>query len=679
MVGASEDTAKMGGLYFKHLVKSFVGAAFAVTRRGGSVQGFDGYPTLSDLPVRPDVAFIAVPAAAADAATREAADLGVPFVVLHTAGFAEVGAHDAELALTAYARERGTRIVGPNSMGIYGGDSSINLLGLEGVSPGGIAFVSASGTLIQQLAARLGRAGLGFRNVVGFENQADIEIHEYVEYCAQDPGVDVIAMYMEGIKNQSGRRFVDALRQAARSKPVVILRGGRTASGQRAAISHTAAMVSPNEIYEGMLRQGNVVELDDVSEFVPFVEAFALAPPARNQRVGILGSGGGFATLAADAVEHAGLSVPRFSEAVQRELRDLLNPLSAVGNPIDTVDDHPEDDTSLADLIRAMLRDDIGSVIKFGLYQDESLPVSFDSIAAEARTLGQVSAETATPIIVFSPDGDADDQIVEVFLRERIPVVRSLRMAGRILAVSARVAAGPQSAQSTAMHAESAASVLDEFDSLGVVARLGLPVPTHEYISADELGSTRRVSASLETGPVVVKALIPGVHHKSDVGGVRVNVNGHREIVETGRAMLRDVTASSGRDPAGIIVMQQVTSSGPELILHAQRDPAIGAVISVGAGGVLTEVLRDVQTCVAPATVDEVSAMLQRLRIRPLLTGFRGSTAVDIEKLAQLIADFSAAFHADPTLTEVEVNPLMTSAEQFWAVDAIVRVEGTHQ
>jgi succinyl-CoA synthetase beta subunit len=254
-------------------------------------------------------------------------------------------------------------------------------------------------------------------------------------------------------------------------------------------------------------------------------------------------------------------------------------------------------------------------------------------------------------------------------------------MVGRILAASRQFGEQPPPAQATTAPATevSGSSVLDERESLAVVARLGLPVPTHEYLPAHELHGTATSSAVFEAGPFVVKAVIPHVHHKSDLGGVRVNVNGYPAIVETGRAMLQDIEASSGHVPEGVIVMQQVKSPGPELILHAQRDPAIGAVITVGAGGIFTEILRDVQTFVAPATVPEVRAMLANLRVWPLFNGFRGAAAVDTERLAQLIAEFSIAFVEDPTLTEVEVNPLMTSADQFWAVDAIVRREGTQK
>ncbi|AWW43068.1 hypothetical protein ADL00_15985 [Streptomyces sp. AS58] len=678
VVGASNDTAKMGGLYFQHLLRSFDGTSHPISRSGRPVQGVASYPSLTDLPDVPDVAFVAVPAAAAAAVTREAADLGVPVVVLHTAGFAETGeaGEAAERELTEYARARGTRVVGPNSMGIYGGATGVNLLGLP-ARPGGVAFISASGSLIESVAPKLRAGGLGFRNVVGFENQADIEIHEYVEYCATDPGVEVIALYLEGIKNANGRRFVDALEAAARTKPVLVLRGAQTSSGQRSAVSHTAAIVSPSMIYDGLLAQAGVIEVEDESQLVPLIEALSIAPHAGSDRVAIIGNGGGFATLTADAVERAGLRVPEFSPDVQAALREALNPLAAVGNPVDAVIDSDGDGSLWAELAEITLRDDIGAVLKFGLYKDEAQSREFSSIVGEARALGRLSKATKTPIYVYSPYGDADDAIVRAFLDEGVPVVRTPRIAGRVLAASAATGAGPKPAGKPAAgrrdhHGPSAA--LPEFESLAAVARLGLPVPARQFVTARELASDDATALTFTAPKVVLKVVIDGVHHKSDIGGVRTGVPGDQAWAGA-RAMLQRFASAGEHEVEGIIVMEQVVADGPELLLSARRDPAVGPVITVGAGGVLAELLRDVRTFAAPLTDDEAVALLDSLKIARLLHGYRGSRGVDVAGLAARIAAFSRAFAEDHTLQEVEINPLMTAAERFWAVDAIVHRE----
>ncbi|MEV8434879.1 acetate--CoA ligase family protein [Streptomyces chartreusis] len=686
VVGASNDTAKMGGLYFQHLLQSFDGTSYPVSRSGRPVQGVASHPSLTDLPEVPDVAFVAVPAAAAAAVTREAADLGVPVVVLHTAGFAETGeaGESAERELTAYARARGTRVVGPNSMGVYAGATGANLLGLP-ARPGGVAFISASGTLIESIAPKLRAGGLGFRNVVGFENQADIEIHEYVEYCASDPGVDVIAVYLEGIRNESGRHFVDALKAAARTKPVLVLRGAQTDSGQRSAVSHTAAIVSPSMIYDGLLAQAGVIEVEDESQLMPLIEALSIAPRAGSDRVAVIGNGGGFATLTADAVERAGLRVPEFSPGVQAALREALNPLAAVGNPVDAVIDDDGDGSLWGDLADIVVRDDIGAVLKFGLYKDEAGSREFSSVVGEARALGGVSKATGIPIFVYSPYGDADEAIVRAFLDEGIPVVRTPRIAGRALAASAspgagREASGPPGAGTGAAeqphtgHDSRPSAALPEFESLAAVAELGLPVPARRFLSARELQADDAGALTFTAPKVVLKIVIAGVHHKSDIGGVRTNVPGDRAWAEA-RAMLQRFASAGDHAAEGVIVMEQVAADGPELLLSARRDPAVGPVVTVGAGGVLAELLRDVRTFAAPLTDDEAVALLDSLGIAPLLHGYRGSKGVDVARLAARIAAFSRAFAEDHTLQEVEINPLMTAAQDFWAVDAIVRRE----
>ncbi|MEU8825355.1 acetate--CoA ligase family protein [Streptomyces sp. NPDC048636] len=683
VVGASNDATKMGGLYFQHLLQSFEGTSYPISRSGGLVQGVASYPSLTALPEVPDVVFVAVPATAAAAVTREAADLGVPVVVLHTAGFAEVdrAGELAERELTEYARARGTRVVGPNSMGVYGGATGANLLGLS-VRPGGVAFISASGSLIESIAPKLRAAGLGFRNVVGFENQADIEIHEYVEYCASDPGVEVIAVYLEGIKNGNGRRFVDALDTAARGKPVLVLRGAQTGAGQRSAVSHTAAIVSPSMIYEGLLAQAGVIEVEDESQLMPLIEALSIAPRAGNDRVAIVGNGGGFATLTADAVERAGLRVPEFSADVQTALRAALNPLAAVGNPVDAVIDNDGDGSLWADLVEIILRDDIGAVLKFGLYKDESQSRDISSIVGEARALGRVSKATKTPVLVYSPYGDADDAIVRAFLDEGIPVVRAPRIAGRVLAANAVMGAvsaaegvgTSRSEKPDAHHHDGGATALPEFESLAMVERLGLRVPARQFLTARELRSGEPTDLTFTAPEVVLKVAIDGIHHKSEIGGVRTGVPGDQAWAAA-RAMLERFLPSENYEVSGVIAMEQVTADGPELLLGARRDPAVGPVITVGAGGVLAELMRDVHTFAAPLTETEASALLNSLRIAPLLHGYRGSPGVDVAALAARIAAFSRVFAEERTVREVEVNPLMTGPEGFWAVDAIVSRE----
>lgn len=681
MIGASNDTAKMGGLYFRHALESFEGAVYPVTRRGGVVQGVDAYPSLAELPVVPDVAFVAVPAEAAVAVTKEAADIGVRVVVIHSGGFAEAGEGGAALEeeLVMYARARGTRIVGPNSMGSFGGQTAANLLGLPHLAPGGVSFISASGTLIQSLAPRLRMLGLGYRNVVGFENQADIEVHEYLEHCADDDGTDVVLLYLEGIKNKSGRRFVDALRRTASIKPVLVLRGAQTSSGQRSAVSHTAAMISPASVYTGLLQQSGVVELEDESDIVPFVEALSVVPRARSRRIAVLGEGGGFATLAADAVEREGLSVPAFSSSVQAELRGLVGDLAGVGNPVDAVMVDQRDGAVWGDIVRASLRDGTGAVLRFGLFQDESEPREFESVAAEARSLGAIVREVGVPVVVFSPEGDADPERAALFQVEGVPVVRSMRLAARLLAVLARHLPVDEPITSVTERGAPSSGVLSEAEGLEVLARLGLPVPRHTTRSMREMLDDSPLNLGFESGTLVLKAIVPGVNHKSDIGGVRTGLVGEDAIRAAAIAMAEAIETTTTHRVTGFIIMEQVSATGPEVLLSAHRDDAIGPLITVGTGGVLAEADRDIVTFAAPVTRAEAETMLRSLSIAPLLDGFRGSPPVDVRGLADAIARFSLAFVDDTDLHEVEINPVMTAEDGCWAVDAVVQREENHQ
>jgi len=670
LVGASNDTTKMGGLYFQHLRDTFSGRAFPVSRRGGVVQGVEAFTALSDLPIVPDVVFVAVPSQAAIEVTREAADLGVPFVVMHTAGFAEAGDHgvQAEAALVEYARERGTRIVGPNSMGSYGGETSANLLGLPRLTPGSVSFISASGTLIQMLAAGLTARGMGYRNVVGFENQADIHIYEYLQYCADDDGTRAIVIYMEGIRGETGRRFIDAMQHASKSKPVLVLRGATTAAGQRAALSHTASLVSPASLYAGLSLQAGIIELQDESEILPCLEAIERAPAAKSRRVAIVGEGGGLATLTSDAVETAGLDVRQFSQAVQDELKGLLGPLAGVGNPVDAVQ---ASDASRQPMLTTILKDNPGSILRFGLFQDESEPRSFESVAEEASLLGEISRKFAVPIVVFSPEGDADDSRVALFRNVGIPVVRSARMAARVLSTLARDCPPVERLAPVTVRSGTPITALSEVEGLDVVAGLGLNVPARRVYSPSQLRDFEHVDYEFGAADVVLKAVVQGVHHKSDIGGVRIGVRGADQVREQALSMVEDIERS-GHQVEAIIVMKQVKQASAELLLSGHRDASIGPLVTVGAGGIFTEVYRDIVSFAAPVSVEEAEHMLSALDCSVLFKGYRGRPAVDVKQLAANVAAFSAAFASSTDLIEVEINPVITGAHGSWAVDAIV-------
>jgi acetate---CoA ligase (ADP-forming) len=670
VVGASNDTAKMGGLYFQHLRETFTGRCFPISRRGAVVQGVEAFATLSKLPIVPDVVFVAVPSQAAIEVTREAADLRVPFVVLHTAGFAEAGKHgvEAEAALVDYARSRGTRIVGPNSMGTYGGETSANLLGLPQLSPGSVSFISASGTLIQMLGAGLTARGMGYRNVVGFENQADIHIYEYLQYCEADAGTRAIVVYMEGIRGETGRQFVDAMRAASKKKPVFVLRGATTSAGQRAALSHTASLVSPASLYAGLSLQAGIIELQDETEILPCLDAIERAPVATSRRVAVIGEGGGLATLTSDAMESAGLEVRQFSEAVQDELKSLLGPLAGVGNPVDAVQ---ATDESRQAMLATILKDNPGSILRFGLFQDDSEPRSFESVAQEASQLGEISRKSAIPIVVFSPEGDADESRVALFRHAGIPVVRSARMAARVLSTLARGCSPVEHPASVAVRPGTSGMALSEIDGLDIVSGLGLNVPARRVYHPFQLRDFESVEYEFGDEAVVLKAVVQGVHHKSDIGGVRIGLRGADQVRDQALSMIEDIERL-GHQVESVMVMRQVKQVGVELLLSGHRDRSIGPLVTVGSGGIFTEVYRDIISFAAPVSVEEAENMLLALDCSILFKGYRGRPAVNVKELAAQVATFSSAFAGSSDLLEVEVNPLIAGAQGSWAVDAIV-------
>jgi acetate---CoA ligase (ADP-forming) len=677
VVGASDDPEKWGNWLARGALRGASRrAVHLVNRRGGEVMGRPAHPSLASLPEAPELAVLAVPPAAIEAAVDDAIAAGCRALVVITAGETDGdagGPRDA--ALAQRVREAGVILLGPNCLGVFDAAAELELVSND-LPRGSIGLISQSGNLALEIGLLAEAAGLGFSRFVSVGNQADLEAGELIGGLAAHPGTELIAVYVEDFRD--GRAFAGAAEDAARAgKPVVLLAVERTEATARAVRSHTGALASDSAAIDAACRAAGMERVRSPQELVDLAQGLLRAGVPRGRRVAVLADGGGHGGVAAALASEAGLLVPALSDGLRQELRAGLPPTAAVANPIDLAGGGEADIHSFERTVRAVLGSgEVDAVLMtgyFGGYSDYAETLGRGE-AAVAEALADAAAATGRPLLVqtMHPETAA----ASALRRRGVPVYRTIE---RTVGVAARLAAAaereprgvpalPEAAERPASDSpaaprgavSSALSAGGYSEARALLAAGGVPfVPAREVSTPADAAA-----AAAEIGyPVVLKAL--GLLHKSDVGGVVTGLSDEPAL----RAAFADVRERLV-PPALSVERMAPVGDGVELLVGARRDPRFGPVSLVGLGGVFTEVLGDVAVALAP--VDEATAreLLLSLRAAPLLLGARRRRAVDLGATASAVAALSRVAAAHPEIAEIEVNPLLALPEGALGLDA---------
>ena len=661
VLGVSRNPAKLGYRLLENLkAGGYAGRIHPVNPGGEPILGLATLPAIDALPEGVDLALVSLPAAAVPAAVAALASLKVGAAVILSSGFGEVddGGRDAQREVLALARAAGMRLVGPNCMGVYSAPCRLNgtyfwdLPAIEG----GIGVVSQSGAYGGLIFRHLGGRGLGVRHFLSIGNQADVDVSDVVEYLADDPGTTLIACFIEALGD--GRRFVEAARRATARKPLIVLKGGRSDAGRRAAGSHTGAIAGTYDVYRAGFRRAGAVLAEDTEEFFDAIETLAMstAPRPSAPAIAVITVSGGPSVVAADSAEQAGLSIPALSDEARAGLRALLPSFAAVGNPVDlTPQVAPE---RIAPAVRLVFEQTaIAGVVAVDVGLD--LPEFADAIVAAAGATGK-------PAVAFTADAPL---VAERLRAGRVPTLpsperavrawRALWRAGARVAVRTAPVAPPEIAR---MLADAPAGPLPYALARRALEAHGV-VFCRERIATTE---DEAVTAAEAIGyPVVVKADAPDLLHKTEAAAVCLNVR-DADVV---REAFRDLRARLG---APRVVVQEHVTDGVELLLGARRDPVFGPVVAVGTGGILAEAIRDVSLALAPIGAAEARAILHEgLRAR-LLDGVRGRPACDEAPLIGAIVAVGDLISTAPRVIEIDVNPVIAAGGRAVAVDAVV-------
>jgi acetate---CoA ligase (ADP-forming) len=678
VVGASDDPEKWGNWLARGALRGASRrAVHLVNRRGGEVLGRPAHRSLASLPEAPELAVLAVPPAAVEAAMDDAIAAGCRALVVITAGEADGdagGPRDA--ALARRVREAGVILLGPNCLGVFDAGAELELVSND-LPSGSIGLISQSGNLALEIGLLAEAAGLGFSRFVSVGNQADLEAGELIGELAAHEGTELIAIYVEDFRD--GRAFTRAAEDAARGgKPVVLLAVERTEATARAVRSHTGALASDSAAIDAACRAAGMERVRSPQELVDLAQGLLRAGVARGRRVAVLADGGGHGGVAAALASEAGLSVPALSHRLRRELRAGLPPTAAVANPIDLAGGGEADIHSFERTARAVLGSgEVDAVLMtgyFGGYSDYAETLGRGE-AAVAEELASAAVATGRPLLVQTMHPET---AAAAALRSRgVPVYRTIERAVGVLARLAGAAereprgvpALPKAAvlpaagsQAAPRGTASAPPGGDYSEARALLAAAGVSfVPAREVATPDDAAA-----AAAEIGyPVVLKAL--GLLHKSDVGGVVTGLSDERAL----RAALADLRERLA--PAAFSVERMApVGDGVELLVGARWDARFGPVALVGLGGVFTEVLGDVAVALAP--VDEATAreLLLSLRAGALLQGARGRREVDLAAAAFAVAALSHVAAAHPEIAEIEVNPLLALPDGALGLDARV-------
>jgi len=677
IIGASDDPQRIGGKPLAYLLRAgFNRPVYPVNPHRATVQGVPAFPSVAAIPHPVDLAVLAIPAAAAVGAVRECAEKGVRVVVALTGGFAELGeaGRQAQDEMVAIARAHDMRILGPNVIGAFNlADGTLaTFIGTfpERHGDRSIALVSQSGGYASHVLWMARQRGLSVDQLVSTGNECDIDAGEVIEWMATAPGVGPIIAYVEGVRDPVRFRRALAAAKATR-KPVIILKVGATEAGARAAASHTAALAGADGAYQAVFDAYGVYRARTTEEAIDIALAVSIAPLPRGPRVAAISMSGGVAVQFADAITEAGLIIATLTDETRATLSRLI-PACSPDNPIDTTAQILNEPAKFQAFVRAILADPgvdaLVGYVGVAVDMENSRALLRDSL----RLL-----RTEFPDTPIALSMAARDEIVSPYIDMGVIAVGDPAHAVRAIAGLAALRTGfdaPAAVETDPDFAVAlpAQAALNEHAAKALVAQAGIRSPREEIVATAQAAGE---AADRMGCPLAIKVVSADIAHKSDVGGVVLDIRGRAAAAEAVTAIAASVAAHAPNARIEGYLLSEMVRGGTEFLLGVTRG-LFGPMVMVGAGGVTTELVKDVAFALAPVDVEGARDLIARLKTAPLLDGYRGRPRGDAAALARAIAGLSQLAAANPAIDTIEVNPVlvMPDGEGIVALDAVVTI-----
>lgn len=686
LIGVSKDIRKPSGRSLNALLKwNYKGKLYPINPNYTEIHGVKCYPSLLEIPGDVEMVIISIPAQSVLEALQQCVVKKVKAVVLFTSGFSEVGTEGQALQeqMAQLSQKNNLRILGPNCVGLVNLSNSVmasfaNIVDLKPVYPMSLGFVTQSGAFGTLIFAQAVQAGVGFSSFVSVGNEADTEFSDFLSYLLTTSETKVIGGYLEGAKN--GAKFRKAAQNALKlKKPILIMKVGRTQSGARAASSHTGALAGDDKIYDAFFRQMGIIRIETLAELTSFVIVHRGGRRPEGNNIGILSISGGAGVMMADKCESLGLNVPEFTGETRRILETYLPPFGSAKNPVDLTSAVVAEPEMLGHCLRALVADNNIHMVTVAMgFMPHSAPIL-------AKDLIEIYQSTTKPIVLTTYNISSSEVIAKAIkaiedagmpvLRDHLHSIQAMSNLARYSAKVRRTADIKEDSEAIKPDKEAQKIIknpdaLSEYEAKKVLAGYGIPV-TREVLaeSADQaVESARQIGY-----PVALKIQSAQITHKTEAGGIKLNVTGDAEV----RAGFKEVISNAKKymPEAKIqgVLVQEMLKDGVEVIIGTTKDPVFGHVIMFGLGGIFVEALKDVSFRIAPLSRVDAQELVSEIKGYSVLTGIRGKPPVDVDTLVDVILRVSLLVtdHKD-TIKELDINPLVLDACGAKVVDALI-------
>ncbi|MFZ6030910.1 MAG: acetate--CoA ligase family protein [Chloroflexota bacterium] len=680
VVGASTQPGKIGYTVVENLIKGgYQGPIYPINPQADEILSLKVYPTVESLPEVVDLAVITVPVKFVSQVSEECGQKGIKALSVITSGFSEVGRHDLEEDLLAIARRYNMCVLGPNIVGTLSNSDKLNASFAPFLPFAGSAtLITQSGALLIAMDAITYTRKIGFDKMISIGNMSDIDFADLIEWLDEDENTSCISLYVEGLKN--GRKFIDACRKV--NKPIIALKSGVSAHGAAAAASHTGSLAGAVKVYGAAFQQAGVVQASDLNNLFDRTLALSLQPPLEGERLLVITNGGGVGVLATDAAERYGIPLHFAPADVQEELKKHMPDFGSAKNPVDLTGmagnewyyrsvkfayAHPWTQGVVVLYCETAMTNplEIAQAIKQAVEEsgikDRPVAVSF---------VGGTRCEKAMQWLVENgiPAYGAPDQAMNAMaaLREYAQIRGAMSDVtfscnGESRQIARQVIAGARA---------DGRSALTEIEAKQVFLAYGLPVTKTELAKSED----EAVALAKKIGlPVVMKIVSPDILHKSDAGGVKVNIRDENAVREAYRTILSNCQAYKADANVHGVAIQEMAPWGTEVIVGSVNDPTFGPTVMFGLGGVFVEVLKDVTFRVSPVNDSQIARMIDEIRGVPILDGARGEAPRDRDALRSLLACYAAMISdlADE-IAETDANPVLVyeAGKGLMVVDA---------
>ncbi len=673
VIGASNREESVGRTLFSNILFSgYNGIVYPVNPKARGIMGVRAYRSIWDIPGEVDLAVAIVPNHYTPTIVEECGEKGVKAIIIITAGFKEIGEKGAELErrVVESANKYGISLIGPNCLGIINTDPNISLNStfVTGMlKKGNIAFISQSGALGVAALEYARKKNIGLSKFVSVGNKADINENQLLEWLKNDPHTDVILLYLEDLKNPN--RFIELARDVtdvnALSKPILVIKSGRTAEGAKAASSHTGALGSSDEAYESLFSQCGVLRVDTIEELFDYSMAFATQPLPKGNKVGIVTNAGGFGIIATDVAIKHGLKLSKFGKKATENMKNGLLPAANITNPIDVIGDAKVEHYTLA-LENVLSDKNVDSAIVI------TLPPPMISQKKVTEAIAEVICKYSKPVTVCSMGITDISDSLQILDEKNIPHYTFPEAAARSLANLSNYGQWLNRIKTKVRKFTDVNKkrVKEIFVKVRKEKRNFLPEPeAHEILKSygfpvlkSRLAKNEAecVKFAEEVGyPVALKIVSPDILHKIDVGGVKINIKNKSELLKQYNKILSKVKKIEPEPNVWGVFVQQMAQKGKETIIGMNRDPRFGPMLMFGMGGVYVEALKDVTFRIAPIRELSAQHMIENIRSYKILEGVRGENPSDVNTIAECLGRLSQLVTDFEEIDELDINPLI--------------------